>query len=120
MARLLPTIAPQLPLASPLRHVVGALTFTDGGLVEVVAAVQRLQGKGSTAVVVPSAQDLSLAAKALAAAGVEASALGDEGLSAAVTLVVAADVKGLEFERERVSISRRRPRPRRSARAGRS
>jgi DNA helicase IV len=96
--RLLPTIAPELPLASSLRHVVGALTFTPGGLPEVVAAVQRLVGKGSTAVVVPSGAELASVDKALSDAGIAASVLGDEGLSAPVTLVEAAAVKGLEFD----------------------
>ncbi|MCW2598196.1 MAG: family ATPase [Frankiales bacterium] len=94
--RLLPTIAPQLPLASSLRHVVGALSLTEGGVPAVVSAVQRLVGKGSTAVVVPA--DTKAVARALAAAGVEAIELGDEGLSAAVTLVEASAVKGLEFD----------------------
>jgi DNA helicase IV len=94
--RLLPTIAPQLPPAASLRHVVGALTVTPGGLEQVVAAVRRLQGKGSTAVVVPT--DPTGALVALAAAGVDAVALGDEGLSAPVTVVPAAVVKGLEFD----------------------
>lgn len=88
--RLLPTIAPQLPLASSLRHVVGALTFVDGGLTEVLEAVDRLQGKGSIAVVVPALTP-------------EVTALGlhvldDEGLSSDVTVVAAAAVKGLEFD----------------------
>jgi DNA helicase IV len=64
----------------------------------VVGAVQRLRGKGSTAVVVPSAAELATVATALEQAGVAATALGEEGLSAAVTLVEAAVVKGLEFD----------------------
>lgn len=94
--RLLPTIAPQLPPATSLRHVVGALTVTRGGLEEVVSAVQALLGKGSTAVVVPSATTDTL--RALAAAGVDAVELGDEGLSAQVTVATAEAVKGLEFD----------------------
>jgi DNA helicase IV len=96
--RLLPTIAPQLPPATSLRHVTGALTRTRGGVEAVVGAVQRLRGKGSTAVVVPSAVELTTVAAALEQAGVAATALGEEGLSAAVTLVEAAVVKGLEFD----------------------
>ncbi len=92
--RLLPTIAPELPPAQSLRHVVGALTFTDGGLPAVADAVDRLVGKGSTAVVVP--EDVAGALAALA--HLEAVALGDEGLSAPVTVARAADVKGLEFD----------------------
>ena len=88
--RLLPTIAPQLPLASSLRHVVGALTFTASGLAEVTAAVERLQGKGSVAVVVPA---LTPELKALGFP-----TLSDDGLSAPVTLVEASAVKGLEFD----------------------
>jgi DNA helicase IV len=94
--RLLPSIAPQLPPASSLRHVVGAVTITPGDLPEVVAAVERLQGKGSTAVVVPASR--AAATAALIAAGIPAVELGDEGLSAPVTVASAADVKGLEFD----------------------
>jgi DNA helicase IV len=94
--RLLPVIAPQLPLASSMRHVTGALTLTDGGVPEAVSAVHRLLGKGTTAVVVPAGT--ADVARALAAAGVEAAVLDDEGLSAPVTVVEAAAVKGLEFD----------------------
>jgi DNA helicase IV len=88
--RLLPTIAPQLPLASSLRHVVGALTCTDGGLTALIAALDRLRGRGSIAVVVP------VLTPALTALGLDV--LGDDGLLAPVTLVEASAVKGLEFD----------------------
>ncbi|MFN2539689.1 MAG: AAA family ATPase, partial [Mycobacteriales bacterium] len=84
--RLLPLIAPQLPPASSLRHVVGALS-TAGSPAE---AVDRLRGKGSVAVVV---------AEHLSVDGVpDAVPLGDEGVAAPITVVRAADVKGLEFD----------------------
>jgi DNA helicase IV len=88
--RLLPTIAPQLPLATSLRHVPGALTFTDGGVPAVLTALDRLRGRGSIAVVVPAITP------ALSALGL--SVLGDDGLLAPVTLVEASAVKGLEFD----------------------
>ena len=90
--RLLPFIAPQLPPAESLRHVLGALTVVPGGVREVVAAVDRLRGKGSTAVVVPGSPAAVLAALP------DAVELGDDGLSAPVTVVRAALVKGLEFD----------------------
>jgi DNA helicase IV len=84
--RLLPTIAPDLPLASSLRHVVGALSFSP----DVAAAVDRLRGKGSIAIVVPGSMAID---------GVpDAVPLGDDGLAAPITIVLAADVKGLEFD----------------------
>ncbi|MCU1621365.1 MAG: family ATPase [Frankiales bacterium] len=84
--RLLPTIAPDLPLASSLRHVVGALSFSP----DVATAVDRLRGKGSVAIVVPGP---------MAVDGVpDAVALNDDGLAAPITVVLAADVKGLEFD----------------------
>jgi hypothetical protein len=84
--RLLPIIAPQLPPASSLRHVVGAVSFSDS----VAAAVDRLRGKGTVAIVVP---------ESLTVEGVpDAQPLSDEGLAAPVTLVRARDVKGLEFD----------------------
>jgi hypothetical protein len=84
--RLLPTIAPDLPLASSLRHVVGALSFSP----DVATAVDRLRGKGSVAIVVPGP---------MAVDGVpDAVPLGDDGLAAPITIVLAADVKGLEFD----------------------
>jgi DNA helicase IV len=90
--RLLPRIAPELPPASSLRHVPGALTLAEGGLPQVVAAVDRLRGKGSIAVIVPDSVTDVLAA-------VEGSVeLADEGLAADVTVVPAALVKGLEFD----------------------
>jgi len=94
--RLLPTIAPGLPPASSLRHVVGALRVTDGGVSNVLSAVQRLVGRGSVAVVVPSGIDRW--ADALAAAGVALSVLTDDGLTAPVTVALASAVKGLEFD----------------------
>ncbi|MCU1602133.1 MAG: family ATPase [Frankiales bacterium] len=83
--RLLPTIAPSLPPASSLRHVVGAVGFSE----TVVEAVDRLRGKGSVAIVVPEVLNEDVP-------GVVP--LSDEGLAAPVTLVRAADVKGLEFD----------------------
>jgi DNA helicase IV len=90
--QLLPTIAPQLPPAASLRHVIGALTLTDGGMPAVVTAVDRLRGNGSVAVVVPHSVADALAA---VPGSVE---LGDEGLAADVTVVPAGLVKGLEFD----------------------
>jgi DNA helicase IV len=84
--RLLPVIAPQLPLASSLRHVVGALSTAP----DVASAVHRLRGKGSVAIVVPG--------EAVVDGVPDAVPLGDDGLAAPVTIVRAADVKGLEFD----------------------
>jgi DNA helicase IV len=83
--RLLPLIAPALPPASSLRHVVGAVSFSP----TVAEAVDRLRGKGSVAVVVPDVLTEDIP---------DAVPLGDEGLSAPVTVVRAAEVKGLEFD----------------------
>ena len=70
--------------------------MTVGNLEQVVAAVHRLQGKGSTAVVVPDSTTAALAA--LSEAGIDALELADEGLTAAVTVAAASAVKGLEFD----------------------
>ncbi len=83
--RLLPVIAPALPPASSLRHVVGAVTFASTAR----EAVDRLRGKGSIAVVVPESLQEDIP---------DAVPLTEDGLAAPVTLVRAADVKGLEFD----------------------
>ena len=83
--RLLPVIAPQLPPASSLRHVVGAVSFSD----TVVAAVDRLRGKGTVAIVVPESLNEDVP---------DAVPLSDEGLAAPITVVRAGEVKGLEFD----------------------
>ena len=62
------------------------------GLVSGVAAVDRLRGKGSVAVVVASDVVGILAALP------DAIELGDDGLAAPVTVVQASLVKGLEFD----------------------
>jgi DNA helicase IV len=90
--RLLPIIAPSLPPAESLRHVAGALSVMPAGLSSIVAAVDRLRGKGSVAVVVASDVGPVLAALP------DAVELGDDGLAAAVTVVQASLVKGLEFD----------------------
>jgi DNA helicase IV len=89
--RLLPVIAPELPPASSLRHVVGALSSA----VDVVDRVRSLVGTGLVAVV---AADPSGYGAALSAAGVDWHSLGDEGLTSGVTLCRADAVKGLEFD----------------------
>ncbi len=86
--RLLPVIAPGLPAAQSLRHVRGALTSAP----TVAEAVARVRGKGSVAVVVP--EDVGAVLPDVP----DAVVLGDEGLGAAVTVVRAGDVKGLEFD----------------------
>ena len=96
--RLLPTIAPQLPAATSLRHVVGCLRVARGDADQVAEAVKGLLGKGSTAVVVPSAPTMTAIRKALTALEIDAVELADEGLSSPVTLVLAEQVKGLEFD----------------------
>ncbi len=86
--RLLPLIAPSLPPAASLRHVVGALAFADS----VPEAVDRLRGKGSVAIVVPSSPEAVLAEIP------DAVLLGDDGLAAPVIVALASHVKGLEFD----------------------
>jgi hypothetical protein len=83
--RLLPTIAPSLPPADSLRHVVGAVSYADSA----AAAVDRLRGKGTIAIIVPSALTETIP---------DAVALTEDGLAAPITVVRAADVKGLEFD----------------------
>ena len=83
--RLLPTIAPELPPADSLRHVIGAVSSAE----TVAAAVDRLRGKGTIAIIVPSV---------LAEAIDDAVPLTEDGLAAPITVVRAAEVKGLEFD----------------------
>ena len=83
--RLLPTIAPGLPPADSLRHVVGAVS-TAGSVNE---AVDRLRGKGTIAIIVPAELTETVP---------DAEPLTEDGLAAQVTVVRAADVKGLEFD----------------------
>ena len=90
--RLLPMIAPSLPAAESLRHVVGALSVVPSGIPSIVAAVDRLRGKGSVAVVVPT--DVA----SVLAAVPDSVELGDDGLAAPVTVALASLVKGLEFD----------------------
>ncbi len=95
--RLLPVIAPELPPATSLRHVVGALTTRrttdlDTALVE---RVRALQDTGLIAVV---AAHPSAYGAALTGADLPWHHLGDEGLTSGVTLAPATAVKGLEFD----------------------
>jgi DNA helicase IV len=83
--RLLPSIAPELPPADSLRHVVGAVSSAQ----TVAEAVDRLRGKGTIAIIVESA---------LTEAIPDAVPLSDDGLAAPITVVKASDVKGLEFD----------------------
>ena len=97
--RLLPTIAPELPAPTSLRHVPGALRFVHGpDVVEAagLAAAARV-GQGSVAVVAVSRRTLAQVGRRLDAHGLSSRAMDEAGTSD-VVLVPADLVKGLEFD----------------------
>jgi DNA helicase IV len=102
-ARLLPVIAPQLAPPRSVRRGTGDLDVRrlpqaerDAAAAATVAAA--LQREGSVGVIVPDAL-LDGVRRALAAAGVDATELGDESDAVArVDLVPASLAKGLEFD----------------------
>jgi len=97
--RLLPTIAPELPAPTSLRHVAGALRFVHGpDVVEAagLAAAARV-GQGSVAVVAVSRRTLAQVGRRLDAHGLSSRAMDEAGTSD-VVLVPADLVKGLEFD----------------------
>ncbi|MGY1778348.1 HelD family protein [Geodermatophilus sp. SYSU D00804] len=99
--RLLPAIAPGLPAATAVRRDPGALAVRPvadlaGPLAEVVADLAA--GPGSVGVVCADAA-VPEVARLLAAAGLPASVLADDGSAAGrVAVVPAALAKGLEFD----------------------
>jgi DNA helicase IV len=99
--RLLPQIAPGLPPATAVRSEPGSLSVRPvaafaGALAEVVAGLAAVPG--SVGVVCPD-DAVPDALDALAAAGIDAAALTDDGEEAArVAVVPATLVKGLEFD----------------------
>jgi DNA helicase IV len=99
--RLLPQIAPGLPPATAVRREPGSLSVRPvaafaGALAEVVAGLAA--APGSVGVVCPD-DAVPDALEALAAAGIDAAALTDDGEEAArVAVVPATLVKGLEFD----------------------
>ena len=100
-ARLLPTIAPDLTPPISVRHVSGELTITSTDDLDAMAAqgVQAaLVSAGSVGLIVPDGWE-DRATRALNAAGVEFSVLGnDDDFEARVDVLPATLAKGLEFD----------------------
>lgn len=98
--RLLPHIAPGIAPAASLRSVPGSLEVrrtTDLVAAAVAAVAERLPA-GSIAVVAADRPLLDTVGAALAANGMEAELLGQDGPARQVALVPAELVKGLEFD----------------------
>jgi DNA helicase IV len=94
--RLLPVIAPGLPAATAVRRGPGSLRLAaDGPLADVVRELRA--EPGSIGVIAADAAVEDLAA-GLAAAGLPAAVLGEDGVAAAVSVVPASLAKGLEFD----------------------
>jgi hypothetical protein len=99
--RLLPVIAPELPAATAVRSEPGSLSVRPvdafaGPLADVLAELTAVPG--SVGVVCADAA-VDGVVRSLAAAGIDAAALADDGeVTAAVAVVPATLVKGLEFD----------------------
>jgi hypothetical protein len=99
--RLLPLIAPGLPPASAIRREPGSLSVRPvGGYADALAeVVAGLAAEPGSIGIVCADDAVGEALEVLAAAGVEAAALSDDGAEAArVAVVPATLVKGLEFD----------------------
>jgi DNA helicase IV len=99
--RLLPVIAPDLPAATAVRSEPGALSVRPvdafaGPLADVLAELTAAPGSVGVVCADAAVDDV---VRSLAAAGIDAAALADDGeATAAVAVVPATLVKGLEFD----------------------
>ncbi len=98
--RLLPHIAPGIAPAASLRSVPGSLEVrrSDDLVGDAVSAVRRQASKGSVAVVAADVRLLDAVGAGVTATGVPAEPLAEGAPPAAVCLVPASLIKGLEFD----------------------